>query len=81
MRYTHYLGLANLMRIPALYNDATQKKDCTEGRLADSLLTSVDHDIRETAQLDSAQAAQILTTYVPQLRQRIDQFKSTCRSQ
>ena len=81
MRYTHYLGLANLMRIPALYNDASQKKDCGEGRLADSLLTSVDQDIRETAQLDSAQASQILGTYVPQLRQRIDAFKATCRNQ
>jgi len=81
MRYTHYLGLANLMRIPTIYNDATQKKDCAEGRMADSLLTSVDQDIRATAQLDSAQAAQILTTYVPQLRQRIDAFKTTCRGQ
>jgi Flp pilus assembly protein TadD len=81
LRYTHYLGLANLMRIPTLYNDASQRKDCTQAHVLDSLLTSVNDDITSTAQLDSAQAAQILTTYVPQLRQRIDAFKSTCRNE
>jgi tetratricopeptide (TPR) repeat protein len=81
LRYTHYLGLANLMRIPTLYNDASQRKDCTQVHVLDSLLTSVNDDISATAQLDSAQAAQILTTYVPQLRQRIDAFKGTCRNE
>ena len=79
MRYTRFLGLANLMRIPSIYNDATARKDCGRAPLLDSLLTSVDQDIRETAQLDSAQTAQIVTTYVPQLRQRLDTFKNTCR--
>jgi len=80
MRYSRYLGLANLMRIPTLYNDATQRKDCARARLLDSLLTSVNDDITATVQLDSAQSAQILTQYVPQLRQRIDAFKNECRN-
>jgi tetratricopeptide (TPR) repeat protein len=79
MRYTYYVGLANLMRIPTIFNDASSRKDCSQASVLDSLLTSVSNDITSTAQLDSAQASQILTTYIPQLRQRIDAFKNECR--
>ncbi len=78
MRYTFYLGLADLMRIPTIYSAAVQAKDCSRATLLDSLLASVQSNITEAAQLDSAQSARILTSYVPSLRQRLDDFKESC---
>ena len=80
MRYTLYLGLADLMRIPTMLNAAEHDKVCSRAAVLDSLLTEVQHDITEAAQLDSAQATKILGTYVPALHQRVDNFRSGCHS-
>ncbi|MGA2382826.1 MAG: hypothetical protein ABSG61_05270 [Gemmatimonadales bacterium] len=80
MRYTYYLGLADLMRIPTILDAAAHDKDCSKATLLDSLLTEVQHDITDAAQLDSAQTSRILGTYVPTLRNRVDGFKSGCHS-
>jgi Tfp pilus assembly protein PilF len=80
MRYTYYLGLADLMRIPTILEAAQHDKDCDKAPVLDSLLTEVQHDITESAQLDSAQTSKILTNYVPALRNRVDSFKSGCHN-
>ena len=80
MRYTYYLGLADLMRIPAVLDAATQHKDCSKAPLLDSLLTEVQHDITDAAQLDSAQTSRILGSYLPTLHDRVDSFKNSCHS-
>jgi tetratricopeptide (TPR) repeat protein len=77
-RYDYYLGVAELMRFPTVYAAAVQNKECGKASSLDSLLTSVDHDVRQGAQIDSVQASQILTSYLPALRQRLDDFKKNC---
>lgn len=80
MRYTYYLGLADLMRIPGVLEAAQHDKNCSKATLLDSLMTEVQHDISDAAQLDSAQTAKILGQYLPTLHDRVDSFKSGCHS-
>lgn len=77
-RFSLYLGIANLQRAVPLYNDAVEKKNCTEGKMVDSLLVSVDRDLHESMALDSAQVTHILNDMLPPFRQKVNDFKDGC---
>jgi tetratricopeptide (TPR) repeat protein len=78
-RYSLYLAHANIQRAVPLFQDAVAKKNCTEGRMVDSLLTAVDHDLHESMALDSVQSTHIITDILPQFKSKLDEFKGTCR--
>ena len=78
-RYSLYLAHANIQRAVPLFQDAVAKKNCTEGNTVDSILTTVDHDLHESMSLDSAQTVHILNDILPQFKQRVGEFKGTCR--
>ena len=78
-RYSLYIAHANIQRAVPLFQDAVQKKNCTEGKMVDSILTTVDHDLHESVALDSAQSTHILNDILPQFKSRVDEFKGTCR--
>jgi tetratricopeptide (TPR) repeat protein len=77
-RFSLYLGIANLQRAVPLYNEAVEKKNCTEGKMVDSVLVTVDHDLHEAMSLDSAQVTHILTDMLPPFRQKVNDFKDGC---
>jgi tetratricopeptide (TPR) repeat protein len=77
-RYSLYLAHANLQRLTPMYAEAVQKKDCHQGRLVDSLLVSVQHDLRESVALDSVQTTHILTEVLPQVQTWVNEFLATC---
>jgi tetratricopeptide (TPR) repeat protein len=78
-RYSLYLAHANIQRAVPLFQDAVQKKNCVEGKTVDSILTTVDHDLRESMALDSVQSTHILTDILPQFKSKVDDFKGSCR--
>jgi len=78
-RYSLYLAHANIQRAVPLFQDAVQKKNCTEGKTVDSILTAVDHDLHESMALDSVQSTHILNDILPQFKSKVDEFKGTCR--
>jgi tetratricopeptide (TPR) repeat protein len=78
-RYSLYLAHANIQRAVPLFQDAVAKKNCTEGKTVDSILTTVDHDLHESMALDSVQSTHILNDILPQFKSKVDEFKGSCR--
>jgi len=78
-RFSLYIAHANIQRAVPLFQDAIQKKNCTEGKTVDSILTTVDHDLHESMALDSAQTVHILGDILPGFKQKVQEFKDQCR--
>ena len=80
-RFVFYLSYANLQRLVPMYTAAVPKKDCTAGRVVDSLLTQVDHGFHETIAQDSAQVTHILNDILPNIHTRVGEFIDQCNRQ
>ena len=65
-----YLGFAQLMKVAALDHEAEANRACAPAQALDSLLTRASDNLRIGVPLDSARVTGILTSTIPQYRDR-----------
>jgi len=65
-----FLGFAQLMKVAALDHEAEANRSCAPAQQLDSLLTRAGENLRLGVSLDSVRVTGILTTTMPQYRER-----------